>query len=353
MKFGLFIPQGWRMDLTGIDPEQHWGVMAGLARRADANEDWASIWVYDHFHTVPVPSEQATHEAWTLMAAFAAVTGRVRLGQMCSCMSYREPAYLAKVAATVDIVSEGRVEMGIGAGWYEHEWRAYGYGFPRPGQRLKRLEEGVQIFRDMWTTGSATFEGEHYQVDGALCRPQPLQGTSLPGSKTNGIPMWIAGGGERKTLRIAAQYADYTNFDGTPEGFAAKSEILKGHCEVLGRDYDQIVRSANYNVVIGRTERELEDRFAWIRAQYLGAGVSEAKADEQVRSLRRGPAVGTPEQILETLKRLESLGMTYAITYFPEAAYDTTGIQLFEREIMPELVDQREHGHLWHIGRRR
>ena len=130
MKFGLFVPQGWRMDLVGIDPGQHWGVMGGLARRADANEDWSSIWVYDHFHTVPEPSREATHEAWTLMGALAAVTGRVRLGQMCTCMSYRNPAYLAKVAATVDVISEGRLEMGIGAGWYEHEWRAYGYGFP-------------------------------------------------------------------------------------------------------------------------------------------------------------------------------------------------------------------------------
>ena len=133
------------MDLVGIDPAQHWGVMAGLARRADAVPQWESIWVYDHFHTVPVPSDEATHEAWTLMAAFAGVTGRVRLGQMCTCMSYRNPAYLAKVAATVDIVSEGRLEMGIGAGWYEHEWLAYGYGFPSAGERLARLREGVDI----------------------------------------------------------------------------------------------------------------------------------------------------------------------------------------------------------------
>ncbi len=352
MKFGLFVPQGWRMDLVGIDPNQQWGTMAGLARRADANEDWTSIWVYDHFHTVPVPSEEATHEAWSLMAAFAAVTGRVRLGQMCTCMSYREPTYLAKVAATIDIISEGRVEMGIGAGWYEHEWRAYGYGFPRAGERIKRLEEGVEILRQMWTTGSASLDGEHYSVDGALCHPQPLQGTSAPGSKDNGIPMWIAGGGEKKTLRIAAQYADYTNFDGSPEGFAHKSEILKGHCDDLGRDFGQIVRSANYNVVIGRTERELEDRFGWIREQFLKAGVPEAKADEQVQGLRSGPAVGTPEQIVETFKALEKQGMTYAITYFPEAAYDTTALSLFEQEVMPQLVDRREHGHLWHLGRR-
>jgi len=352
MKFGLFVPQGWRMDLVGIDPAQHWGVMAGLARRADANEDWSSIWVYDHFHTVPEPSEEATHEAWTLMAAFAAVTGRVRLGQMCTCMSYREPTYLAKVAATVDAISEGRVEMGIGAGWYEHEWRAYGYGFPRAGERIKRLEEGVEIFRQMWTTGTATLDGEHYQVDGALCRPLPLQGTTVPGSKTNGIPMWIAGGGEKKTLRIAAQYADYTNFDGSPEGFAHKSEVLEGHCRDLGRDFGEIVRSANYNVVIGRDEREVQNRLDWIREQYLRAGLTPEKADDQVKAAASGPAVGTPEQIVETFRALQAQGMTYAITYFAEAAYDTSGIALFESEVLPELVDREEHGHLWHLGRR-
>ena len=125
----MFVPQGWRHDLVGIDPAEQWATMKGLAQRADAGP-WESIWVYDHFHTVPAPTDEATHEAWTLMSAFGAVTERVRLGQMCTCMSYRNPVYLAKVAATCDIVSGGRIEMGIGAGWYEHEWRAYGYGFP-------------------------------------------------------------------------------------------------------------------------------------------------------------------------------------------------------------------------------
>ena len=150
MRFGLFVPQGWRHDLVGIEPAEQWGVMKGLAQHADGGP-WESIWVYDHFHTVPAPTDQATHEAWSLMAAFGAVTERVRLGQMCTCMSYRNPAYLAKVAATCDIVSGGRVEMGIGAGWYEHEWRAYGYGFPPPPERLGRLDEGVQIMRQAWT----------------------------------------------------------------------------------------------------------------------------------------------------------------------------------------------------------
>ena len=181
MQFGLFIPQGWRHDLVGIDPAQHWGVMAGLARRVDGNPDWSSIWVYDHMHTTPRPAEEATHEAWSLMAAFAGVTGRIRLGQMCTCMGYRNPAHLAKVAATVDVVSEGRLEMGIGAGWYEHEWRAYGYGFPSAGERLKALREGVEIMRQMWTTGRSTYAGELFTTDGALCFPRPLQGDARPG----------------------------------------------------------------------------------------------------------------------------------------------------------------------------
>ena len=160
--------------------------------------------MYDHFHTVPVPTGEATHEAWSLMSAYAATTSRIKLGQMCTAMSYRNPVYLAKVAATADIISGGRIQMGIGGGWYEHEWRAYGYGFPSAGVRLGRLDEGVQIMRDAWRDGKVSFDGKHYQVDGAIVQPKPLQ--------DSGIPLWIAGGGEKVTLRIAAKYAQYTNF---------------------------------------------------------------------------------------------------------------------------------------------
>ena len=335
MRFGIFIPQGWRMDLAGIEPDQHWGVMAGLAERAEITRLWESVWVYDHFHTVPEPSQHATHESWTLMAALAAVTSRIRLGQMCTCMAYRNPAYLAKVAATVDIISEGRLEMGIGAGWYEHEWRAYGYGFPTAGERIGMLEEGVQIFRDMWTKGSATLNGKHYQVDGAICAPRPLQGTTQPGSALNGIPLWIAGGGEKKTLRIAAQYADYTNF--APDVFEHKSAILAAHCADIGRDFDQITRSANVNVVIGDTEKDVKGRLGWLRDHYLRAGVSEATVDEQIAAQTSGVGVGTPEQIAEKLSALKVLGLGYMIGYFTEAAYDTSGMHLFENKVIPEL----------------
>ncbi|HEX3788529.1 MAG TPA: LLM class F420-dependent oxidoreductase [Pseudonocardiaceae bacterium] len=329
MRFGLFVPQGWRLDLTGIDPADQWEAMLGVARVAE-NGPFESIWVFDHFHTVPVPTEEATHEAWTLMAALGAATSRVRLGQMCTCMGYRNPAYLAKVAATIDVITGGRVEMGIGAGWYEHEWRAYGYGFPSAGERLGQLDEGVQIMRQLWTEGKATLDGKHYQVDGAISRPLPLQ--------EGGIPLWIAGGGEKKTLRIAAQYAQYTNFDATPEVFARKSEILAGHCKDLGTDYDAIVRSANYNVVIGETEKDVQDRLAWTHA-HLEPHVPAAVLEQSDKNYANGPLVGTPEQLVERLTAARDIGMSYAILNFLDAAYDKSSIELFTREVIPALAD--------------
>ncbi|MEU4600329.1 LLM class F420-dependent oxidoreductase [Nocardia sp. NPDC023988] len=329
MRFGIFVPQGWRLDLVDIEPADQWAVMRELAERFDSGGVWESIWVYDHFHTTPVPTDEATHEAWSLMSAFAASTSRVRLGQMCTAMSYRNPAYLAKVAATVDLISGGRVEMGIGAGWYEHEWRAYGYGFPPAGERLGRLDEGVQIFRQAWRTGRATLDGRYYQVDGAIVHPRPLQ--------ENGIPIWVAGGGEKKTLRIAAKYANYTNFSAVPDEFIRKSEILREHCAEVGTDFAAITRSSNFNAVVGTTETEVQERLSLIIDRYtpfLGADAAKTYVTDNFAS---SAATGTPEQIAERLGAVKDLGLGYAILNFPEAAYDTSGIELFEREVIPAL----------------
>ncbi|MGW4248030.1 TIGR03560 family F420-dependent LLM class oxidoreductase, partial [Nocardia sp. NPDC004722] len=275
------------------------------------------------------PTEEATHEAWSLMSALAASTSRVRLGQMCTAMSYRNPAYLAKVAATVDLISGGRVEMGIGGGWYEHEWRAYGYGFPSAGARLGRLDEGVQIFKQAWTTGKATLDGKHYQVDGAIVRPLPVQ--------EGGIPLWIAGGGEKVTLRIAAKYAQYTNFAGDPETFTAKSALLREHCAAVGTDFDAITRSSNFNTLVGATEAEVQQRLAELEVRLTPFTGAEGAAQHVKDVFRNSPAVGTPEQIIERLSEVKALGLGYSIHYFPETAYDTSGLELFEREVIPAL----------------
>jgi F420-dependent oxidoreductase-like protein len=329
MHFGFFIPQGWRLDLVDIPTASQWGVMRDLAGYADGGA-WDSVWVYDHFHTVPVPTHEATHEAWSLMSAYAATTSRIKLGQMCTAMSYRNPVYLAKVAATADIISGGRVQMGIGGGWYEHEWKAYGYGFPSAGVRLARLDEGVQIMREAWRRGEVSFpDFKHYPVEGAIVEPKPLQ--------DGGLPLWIAGGGEKVTLKIAAKYAKYTNFTAEPDGFVHKSQVLAGHCRDVGTDYDAIVRSANFNAVIGESDAEVKERVDRLRARLVGK--ANDAAVEGMLNMVTSPdsASGTPEQVVEKLKRMRELGCEYAILYFPEAAYDRSGIELFEREVIPAL----------------
>ena len=327
MRFGTFLPQGWRFDLVDVDPADHWTTMRALVEKADAGP-WESAWVYDHFHTTPVPSQEATHEAWSLMSAFAASTSRIRLGQMCTCMGYRNPTYLAKVAATVDHVSGGRLEMGIGGGWYEHEWRAYGYGFPGVPDRLRMLREGVDIMRQAWTTGTATLNGRHYQVEGAIVQPLPRQ--------AGGIPLWIAGGGEQVTLKIAAKYADYTNFSGTLEVFDRKAAVLREHCAAIGRDADEITLSGNLLTLVAETEAEARDRLAEAKARVL-PHLGQERADAFEREYLTSDGFGTPEQVAERLAERGRHGLGYSIHYFADLAYDTAGWELFEREVIPAL----------------
>ncbi|MGN6796010.1 MAG: LLM class flavin-dependent oxidoreductase, partial [Streptosporangiaceae bacterium] len=171
--------------------------------------------------------------------------------------------------------------------------------------------------------------GKHYQVEGAICRPLPLQ--------DGGIPLWIAGGGEKKTLRIAAKYAQYTNFDATPDVFKHKSEILAEHCKDVGTDFDAIVRSSNFNIIIGETDKDVADKLAWVRAHYQPLIPADA-LERNYTMLSTGPLVGTPEKIAEHLAELGGLGMAYAITYFVDAAYDRSSIDLFASKVIPALA---------------
>ncbi len=326
MRFGAFVPQGWRLDLVGIDPAEHWPTMSGAAKSIEA-AGFESLWVYDHFHTVPTPTQEATYEAWSLLAALAAATETVRLGQMCTCNTYRPPSYLAKVAASIDVISGGRVEMGIGAGWYEHEHDGYGYPFLAPAKRIGMLREGVEVMRAMWTEEVVDYDGEHYRLKGAICQPKPVQSPH--------IPFWIAGGGEQLTLRVAARYAQYSNFGIKPELFAHKSEVLAGHCRDVGRDFDEITRSANFNIVCAATEAEVEEKIRSLESR-LREHVSEEKAAETARQFVH--ASGTPEQVVEYLGQWRDLGLGYAIVYFPDLAYDPGSLDLFAREVIPALL---------------
>lgn len=323
MRFGAFIPQGWRLDLAGVAPEDQWPAMLRVAKTIEAI-GFESAWLYDHLHTVPEPTQEPMHEAWSLMAALAVTTETVRLGQMCTCVGYRNPAYLAKVAASLDVISGGRVEMGIGAGWYEHEYLGYGYEFPKPSVRIGQLAEGVEIMRRMWTENEVHHEGRYWTLQGAIAAPRPLQEPH--------IPLWVAGGGEQLTLRVAAEYADYTNFGGKLETFVHKSNVLAEHCEAVGRPFDEITRSANFNVICAPTEAEVEATIERVDAHIVAhtSGVSDGR-----RSF--GPFAGTPDQLVERLAPWVDAGLEYAICYFPETAWDTSGLELFAAEVAPHL----------------
>src|SRR5438034_1409443 len=199
LQFGLLVPQGWRMDLVGItDPVEAYETMTYVAQTAE-ELGYDSIWLFDHFHTVPVPTQEVTFECWTSSAALARDTKRVRIGQAVTCNSYRNPALLAKMASTVDVLSHGRLTFGIGSGWHEGGWReqeyrAYGYVYSEAVVHLRQLREAVQVMLAMWTQEEAVFEGSYYQVRGAINQPKGVQQPH--------IPLLIAGEGEKGALKL-------------------------------------------------------------------------------------------------------------------------------------------------------
>ena len=302
MKIGAMVPQGWRMDLNGIQPENQWDTILRASKQIE-DLNYESVWVYDHFHTVPSPTQDPTFECWSLMAALSQVTEKVRIGQMCTCNSYRNPAYLTKVASTIDSMSGGRLEFAIGAGWYDQEYKAYGYDYPTAGVRLKMLEEALQIYIAMNTKDKASFNGEYYSINNAINQPKPLQ-KPYP-------PLWVCGGGEKVTLKLLAKYGDYGNWDVDVDGFISKSKILKNHCEQQNRDYSEIKKTLHTNVVIGENEKDLNNKINKI---------SEVTGIPKEMYIDK-PLIGTVDKVFETIDEFKSVECAYIIAYVPDIVW--------------------------------
>ena len=319
VKFGVFVPQGWRMDLVDIaDPIEQFEAMTAVARAADADPAWDSIWVYDHFHTVPEPTLETTFECWTISATLARDTERVRIGQMVGCNGYRNPALYAKIASTVDVASHGRLDAGIGAGWYEHEWLAYGYGFPDAPERLRMLREACKVIRAMWSEDYATYEGQRYQINGAINEPKGASGPP---------PLWIGGGGEKVTLKLVAQYADACNVGGDPSVISHKLDVLRGHCETVGRNYDDIIKS---------TEIFLLPVPAGVdRDRFVAEAPSRLHLNEE--EFARRYWVGTSDEIAERLQSTIATGIEYVIFYIPGLAYGHDAMHQVAQEVIPHF----------------
>lgn len=228
MRMGLIVPQGWTGEYDGWDPRRAWERTLAVARLADAI-GFESIWMFDHFHTVPDPTDELTFESFTSLSALAAATERVRLGHIVVCVGFRTPSLVAKMVSTMDVISGGRMELGIGAGWKEEEWLAYGYDFPSLRTRLDGLADALEIVTRMFGPGRATFRGSTAHVAGAINLPKGLQRPR--------IPIMVGGNGPERTWRLAARFADEINLDGmSPAEVAEALPVIRSRCEEIGRD---------------------------------------------------------------------------------------------------------------------
>jgi F420-dependent oxidoreductase-like protein len=303
IRFGIQTPiEGATFDALA----RHWQTAERLG--------YDSVWLDDHFYGVLTPQSDDSLECWTLMAALARETSTIRFGTLVVCNNYRHPPLLAKMASSVDHISHGRLEFGLGAGWYEQEYTAYGYEFPPVGVRLRQLEEALQICKRLWTDERATFHGRHYRVENAWCNPKPVQ-KPYP-------PIMIGGGGEKVLLRIVAQHADRWNFGGSADEFRSKLPILESHCRAAGRDFAAIEKSWFGNALIEPTEERLQERLRKRAAR----GAATTVLDE------RG-IMGTPDRIAAKIEEYAALGVTHFIAMFGRV--DRLGAtELFAKEVM-------------------
>lgn len=299
VEFALFSPQAGQS-------------AKGLFDRAALCEKlgYHSLWLVDHFWTRGMPDLDHV-EALTMMSALAARTQRLRIGTMVLCNSFRNPALLAKSLATIDNLSEGRLEVGMGAGWMDEEYRAYGYEFPDVPVRLKQLEEGLQILKLMFTEKKPSFKGRYYSIHEALNNPKPVQKPHPP--------ITVGGSGEKVLLKLVAKYADRWNCPAGYDSFERKYNVLKEHCSKLGRNPDEITVSEQLLVCIGKTEAEVEQK--WKMAQVLQPFVSTG-------------IKGTPEQIAEQLKHRVKMGITMFTIFFSDFAPPQT-MALFAEKVAP------------------
>lgn len=316
MKFGLQHPN-FSFDYKNEDTSQIVGSLKDLILIAE-NAGFDSFWVMDHFHQIKFVGspDEPMLESWTTISALAGMTTKIKLGTLVTGIVYRHPAILAKISATLDVLSKGRLFMGIGAAWNQEESFAYGIPFPPTKERLLRLEEVIQIILKMWTKSTATFNGKYYQINDAYCNPKPIQKPHPP--------IMVGGGGERNTLRIVAKYADACNLFGSIETIKRKLSILKEHCKNVGRDYDSILKT-KLGIVLIDNDKEVLNK----RVNELFKGMP----NEQIREF---VIYGTQEEVLREMESFENAGIEYFIVDL-DPSRELEQLELFADKIMKNI----------------
>jgi F420-dependent oxidoreductase-like protein len=277
-----------------------------------------SVWLDDHFYAVIRPASEPQMDGWMLLAALAGATERIRIGILVTCNSYRHPGLVAKMAASVDVISNGRYVHGMGAGWFQQEYEAFGYDFPPVGVRLAQLDEALTLQKLLWTEDQATFTGRHYRLDKAVCSPKPVQQPHPP--------IMIGGGGEKVLLRLVARHADLWNCSGTPEELAKKLAVLRDHCAAERRPFEAIEKSWFGNVIVDADPARVRQRVERMAAAW---GTSPAE-------MERRALAGTPERVVERLREYEAVGVTKFVGMFGRVD-DLRATRLFAERVMPAV----------------
>jgi F420-dependent oxidoreductase-like protein len=321
MQFGLQHPNfsfDYDTQSNNADTSQIADSLKNLITKAE-NIGFDSFWVMDHFHQIQFVGrpEEPMLEGWTIISMLAGITTKIKLGTLVTGMIYRYPSVLAKVAATLDVLSKGRLYMGIGAGWNEQESLAYGISFPSNQERMLRLEEAIQIIRKMWTEEPyASFNGKYYQIHNAYCNPKPIQKPSPP--------ILVGGSGERKTLKIVAKHADACNLFGSPETVRKKLDILKEHCKTVGRDYDSILKTKLGAIIIDDNSDMVKNR---VRETFRGI------PEEQIKEF---VIYGTPEGVIRQIEILEQVGIQYLIVDL-EPSRELEALDTFANKVINKM----------------
>ena len=310
MKFGIQHPN-FTYDGQGAEITETLRKSASTAERLG----YDSFWVMDHFHqiaNVGAPNEPM-FEGWTTLGVIAGFTSKIKLGTLVTGNIYRHPSVLAKIGASLDILSKGRLFMGIGAGWNEEESKAYGIPFPPIGERFRRLEEAVQIIRLMWAEERASFDGQFYKIQNAYCNPKPIQKPHPP--------IMIGGSGERETLKLVAKYADACNLFGSAATIKRKLDVLKQHCKDVGRDYDSILKTKLGVTIMDSDQASLEKRLE----QRYSSVPAHMRAEFAT--------IGNPEEVRRQVEAFRDAGLEYFVTSF-EWNRELPGMEQFASEIM-------------------
>jgi alkanesulfonate monooxygenase SsuD/methylene tetrahydromethanopterin reductase-like flavin-dependent oxidoreductase (luciferase family) len=313
LKFGVFLPF---YAFKAIEPKEHFSLIRDITLECE-HLGYHSVWFDDHL----MYSDWPIFESWTTISALSSLTSKIRLGTMVFCDAHRNPALLAKMTATLDVISGGRLELGMGAGAQGSEHTSYGFGFPKPSIRIERLGEALNVIRSLWTQDKANFQGKHYSLTDAICEPKPLQ-KPYP-------PITVGGSGELLMQKVTAPYANRFDWGFLPsiEEYKSKLEFLDKQCAKIGRNFDEIEKSCwpGGQVLIAKNQRELDEK------------ISRCKpANVSLENFKKTATAATSREFVERLKVYSDLGVSYFMLFFGDLP-SLEGIRQFSKEVISEL----------------